>query len=426
MDAHNEPRHFLQGKTIFVAGGGVAGSAFVAGLRKLWDPAQKPPTVVVYDRDPRDVTHQRDAESYSLSISGYNEAGGLVALQKLGLVDDVFAHAISGLDGSGCFKIWGPDWRERLCMRRKPLHGLPTGSIRISRQHLRRVLNDVVEAWDRSRMQWESQCVSVRRLEDTGRMRVQIRKGAVGEAELMEEDCDLLVAADGANSKLRAWLRPQDKLQYTGAVLRGGLSRFDGGIPRPLGQDWGFIMSNTDVSCFVSPVDKNTVLWAVGHLERDPVPELDRSSDEDVQAVIARGRELGSHFQEPFQTIASRTDPKTVMCISARDKPSFSHDDPAAIPVVFIGDSNHALSPFAGFGANLALSDGWDLAEQLCRGSSLVEAVAAYDQISEPRARKILEGSHKSLRAGHSTGWRYWVFWAMLWVGQWISWLLAK
>lgn len=425
MDAHDETSHFLEGKTIIVAGGGVAGSAFVAGLRKLWDPALKPPTVVVYDRDSRDINLQRDAESYSLSLSGYSEAGGLVALQKLGLVDDAFAHAISGLDGSGCFKIWGPDWRERLCMRRKPLHGLPTGSVRISRKHLRRVLNDAVDAWNRSHIQWESQCLSVRKL-DTGRLRVQIRRGTGDEAELMEEDCDLLVAADGASSKLRAWLRPQDKLQYTGAVLRGGLSKLDGGIPSPLGQDWGFIMSNTGVSCFVSPVDKNTVLWAVGHLERDPTPELDRTSDEDVQAVIARGTELGSRFQEPFQTIASRTDPKTVMCINARDKPPFRHDDLDAMPVVFIGDSNHALSPFAGFGANLALSDGWDLAEQLCSGSSLAEAVAAYDQISEPRARKILKSSHKSLRAGHSTGWRYWMFWAMLWVGQWVGWLLGR
>ncbi|PNY23085.1 Uncharacterized protein TCAP_06966 [Tolypocladium capitatum] len=402
MGTHDEPRHFLQGKTIFVAGAGVAGSAFVAGLRKLWDPALKPPTVVVYDRDPQDITLRRDADSYSLSISGYSEAGGLVALQRLGLIDGVFAHAISGLDESGCFKIWGPDWQERLCMRRKPLHGLPTGSVRISRKNLRSVLNDAVDTWDRSRIQWGSQCVSARRLDDTGRFRVQIQRGEGGEAELTEEDCDLLVAADGTNSKLRAWLRPHDKLQYTGAVLRGGLSKFDGGIPNPLGQNWGFIMSNTGVSCFVSPVDENTVLWAVGHLERDPVPELDRSSDEDVQAVIARGRELGSHFQEPFQTIASRTDPKTVMCISATDKQPFCHDDLAAMPVVFIGDSNHALSPFAGFGANLALCDGWDLAEALCRASSLAEAVAAYDQISEPRARKILEGSHKSLRAGHS------------------------
>lgn len=177
------------------------------------------------------------------------------------------------------------------------------------------------------------------------------------------------MAADGANSKLRALLRPDDRLQYAGAVLRGGLSRFDAALPTPPGRDWGFVMSDTGVSFFLSPVDDQTVMWLVGHLERDPVPELGRGSEAPIgAAVVARARQLGSPFREPFQTIVSRTDPEAVTCINACDKAPFRHGDVAAMPVVFVGDSNHALSPFAGFGANLALADGWDLAEQLCLG----------------------------------------------------------
>lgn len=62
MDMDAETRHFLEGKTIVVAGAGVAGSALVIGLRKLWDPALKPPTIVVYDRDPCDPALCRAAE----------------------------------------------------------------------------------------------------------------------------------------------------------------------------------------------------------------------------------------------------------------------------------------------------------------------------------------------------------------------------
>ncbi|PHH85817.1 hypothetical protein CDD83_11134 [Cordyceps sp. RAO-2017] len=458
MDAGSaRPRHFLEGKTIFVAGAGIAGCAWVVALRKLWDPALKPPTVVVFDRDPGDASLRRDGENYTISLSGHSEDGGLVTLQKLGLADSVFGCAAAGVGpDAGAFKIWGPDWRERLTPSRRPLHGLPTASIRIARSQLRRLLSDAVDAWNQSRVQWESQCVSAEKLDD-GRVRVRIRRSkatgpAVGEGsgglrggeaeeEETQQDCDLLVAADGANSRLRALLRPDDGLQYAGAVLRGGLSRFDeGAVPSLPGRDWGFMLSGGGVSCFFSPVDDRTVFWAVGHPERDPAPELDRSGgardEAAARAVVDRARQLGAFFREPFASMVARTVPRTVLCINAHDKKPFRHDDsrgrgPNDPAVVFIGDSNHALSPFAGIGANLALADGWDLAEQLCRrgggeegelpGWSLAKAVAAYDDISVPRAAKVLEGSRQMLRASHSVGWRSWAFWLVLVVRDWLS-----
>lgn len=423
MAASNRAHHFLEGKTIFVAGSGVAGAAFVAGLYKLWNPEWKAPTIVVFDRDPAEEGLRRESENYSLSVSGHTEAGGLVALKKLGLIDQVLSSSVSGVDGSGCFKIWGPDWSEKIRAARPPLHGLPTASVRITRKNLRRVLGNATEGWQHSSVEWDSQCLSVARL-DSGRLSVRIRQKRGETTHTFTRECDLLVAADGASSKLRACLRPADGLNYTGATLRGGLSELKGGLPEPIRKDWGFVVSGSGVVGFVSPVDDHTVIWAVGTQEPGPLPELDRTSKQDVEAVISRGGQLGSQFEEPFQTIVSQTDPQTVMCISARDKLPFRHDQGAIkdLPVVFIGDSNHALSPFAGFGANLALSDAWDLAEQLCLRGSLPEAVAGYDELSEPRARKVAESARRSLRAGLSTGWRYWLFSFMLWIGSWVRW----
>ncbi|KAK7417821.1 hypothetical protein QQX98_004295 [Neonectria punicea] len=414
-------RHFLEGKTIIVAGGGVAGSAFVVGLRKIWKPEWKPPTIHIYDRDTQEVTAQR--ESYTLSLAGYDVAGGLLALRKLGLLDQILDKAVAGLDGIGAFKIWGPDWKEHVSFRHKPVDGLPASSIRIPRKDLRQVLHDGLGPNDT--MQWGAKCVSARRLED-GRIQVQVMRGSPGEETTTEEECDILIAADGASSKLRASLRPGDKLDFAGAVLRGGVSRFEDTLPKPLDQDWGFMLSGTGISCFFSPVDKNSIVWAVGNLEDTQVPGLDLRNTEQVQSVIDRGLELGSPLQEPFRTIVAHTDPKTVLSINARDKKPFAHEKLHKMPVVFIGDSNHAVSPFSGFGANLALADGWDLAEQLCKGGSLTEAIAAYDKLAVPRATKILKGSRARLKAGHSTGVQYWVFWLMLVVGKFMGWVLGR
>ncbi|GAO19353.1 hypothetical protein UVI_02043730 [Ustilaginoidea virens] len=367
--------HFLAGKSICVIGGGIAGLAFAVGFHKHWHHACKPPKVTVYDRDSPDPARWRQAESYTVSISGYSDAGGLLALQQLCLVDQVLAHAVTGLQGSGCFKIWGPGWREYLSVRRRPLGGLPTASIRIARKDLRTVLARSVESCENSSVVWHSYCSGVEKLA-SGRMRVHFQcRGSSSQV-----DCDLVIAADGASSEVRAALRPADRLEYVGAVLRGGLARFPDGVPEPVCQNWGFITSS-GVSCFLSPVDRNTVLWAVGHNQDQPARELSRSSTrQEQQAVIEEGARLGSPFREPFPTMVRLTDAQTAMCINGRDKAPFCHDDVAEVPVVYIGDSNHPMSPFAGFGANLALSDARDLAQQLSGAhGSIEEAVRAYD-----------------------------------------------
>jgi 2-polyprenyl-6-methoxyphenol hydroxylase-like FAD-dependent oxidoreductase len=77
--------------------------------------------------------------------------------------------------------------------------------------------------------------------------------------------------------------------------------------------------------------------------------------------------------------------------------------------VVFLGDANHAVTPFAGSGACLAMSDGWDLAEQLTKHEELDAALKAYDKLSVPRAKRILKFSHFTIQFGHGKGWWTWV-----------------
>lgn len=419
MATHTKPTHFLSGKSISVIGAGISGSAFVASLLSTWNHDLPPPNITVFDRDPTGTFERRGG--YSLSLLANDASGGLLALKKIGILDNVLRSSISGAAGDGMFKLWTANWKELVGRPHAPMDGLPTASVRIFRAEIRRLLLEAAQLDRDGAVQWNTQCLSVTKL-PSGCLAVQTRRE--DESEVRISECDLVIVADGANSKIRAHLRPNDTLEYAGAVMRMGVSRFSEAIPRQIGRDWGFVLSGTGVSCFVSPVGEKSLQWSVGHFEGQASTEIRDSHDEKL--VIQRACELASHISDPFPEIISRTDPNSVMCINAQDKLPFQHSSIEEMPVVFIGDSNHALSPFAGAGANLGLCDAWDLAEQFVKGSSLKCAVEAYDEISFPRATKVVTGARKMLRAGHSTGLRYLIFVFLLAISRLFRWILRR
>lgn len=359
----------------------MAGLSFATALRKLWPDAIPPPRVTIFERDTREDAVGR--QGYSISLAGHDSTGGLVALRDLGLLDEALKHAILGLENTGCFKIWDADGRDLMSVRPRPAKGLPTAVIRIARKHARQVLLQAVT----DEVRWGVAWVSATRLEN-GRVLVRV----AGENHDLGPDqsaveCDLLVVADGANSKIRAGLRPHDGLEYAGAVQIGGVAHFPDGIPAPVNENWGLqISGGRGVCCFYSPVDSYGVVWGLSFLESDPRPRRrDLDSAEAIRPVMEEARTNGSMLGQLFHTVVDATaDPAGVFSFPARDKKPFSHD-PDGTPIIFIGDSNHAVSPFAGYGASLALKDGWDLAQSLVSATGFKDAVQRYDAVSVSR-----------------------------------------
>ena len=248
----SQKNHFLSGKTIIIAGAGMAGLSFAIALRKQWDPSLEPPTIRIYDRDTREAAEGR--QGYSLSLAGYDETGGLYALKQLGLLDEILPHAVSGLSGNTSFKLWNPDWSQILSVRYKPAKGLPSAGIRIARKNLRKIL--IEEAEKGASIEWGTSCTFAKPLDD-GRVSVGVRHG--GDEAVLEE-CDFLVCADGSNSRLRGSLRPEDKLQYIGAVQLGGSAAFEK-LPEKVGMNWGVTLSNgSGVALFSSPIDETSLI----------------------------------------------------------------------------------------------------------------------------------------------------------------------
>ncbi|KAK9426889.1 hypothetical protein V1505DRAFT_120153 [Lipomyces doorenjongii] len=216
---------------------------------------------------------------------------------------------------------------------------------------------------------------------------------------------------DGANSRIRASFRPHDlKWEYAGATQIGGISYLPNGLPHPVHENYGLQMSSGEgVCCIYTPFDKETIGWALSPVEPEREAKTGPFTAEDLAALKREALKTGSMFSEPFRTVVQATDPATALIRPAKEKQPFLHDSRLR-GVVFIGDANHVLSPYEFVGANLALKDGWDLAEQNCRNVSMEAAVAAYDKLSVRHVEHTIKHSHEQIGFGHSTGFKWKVY----------------
>jgi 2-polyprenyl-6-methoxyphenol hydroxylase-like FAD-dependent oxidoreductase len=377
----------------------MAGVSFAIALRQRWPSTREPISITIYDRESKRGSPER--EGYSLSIRSDDLSGGMQALQKLGLLESLLKVSITGTRWDrGGFVLWDKNWVDLVKFNPRGFRSnLPAPSMRIARSVLRQGL---IDALPPDTIQWGKACTGVTQLPG-GALQVHLSSGEVRE-------CDILVAADGNNSKIRAAIRPDDKLSFAGAVCISASSRFPDGLPEPLKEDWGIVLGGGNgVGMFASPIDRESAVWSVSYLAPAPRQEMKQPIPQKyVDGLLQEALSLGSAIAQPYQLLVQATDPSTLMVFNARDKLPFAHTkkNRNGMPVVFIGDSNHAMSPFAGNGANMALMDGVELAEKICEAESLEAALTAYDALSMPRSRSAVRFSHFSIDLAHARGWK--------------------
>lgn len=327
--------HRLAGKHIIVAGAGIAGLAFVRGLDRSWLSEYGPkPRITVYERDPRALPPERG--NYSLGLRSDKASLGMQALQRLGLFDEVFGARTKGSELPPLIRDAQWNLISKMKVPATAPDGLPATHMRITRNTLRECLIRGVE--DDSEMIWEIGCNSAATMKD-GKVEVKLSNGTITE-------CDLLIAADGASSKLRTCLRPSDGLNYAGAVMVGGNATFPPGqVPARLQEGHGPLLGGDGHGLVIFHIDETTYVWFV--TRRSPTPRTPVKGDEALKMkdeIIAEALSEGKVFAEPFPTLIAHTDPSTLKIMNAQDKPPIAHSEDAANPsIVFVGDANHAV-----------------------------------------------------------------------------------
>ena len=309
---------FATGKKIIIAGAGISGLSFAVALRKRWeseDPSLCAPTITILERDTEDFGTQR--EGYSISIRSDSGSAGMQTLQKLGLLESLLEQNTSKIQGDpGAFCFWGLEWNTILRTNFRTPIGLPVPSMRIARNILRKTLLQSLSEEDH--IQWGKTCIATSRI-DNGKTGVYLSDDRILE-------CDILVAADGAKSKIRSSIRPDDELSFAGPVCLMGNAKFSGQVPSPCNKDWGRVLGGNGISLFVGPIDEHSAVWSLSYRASEPSEPLKQPlSLPKFEELIEGALERGEHFNEPYQTLVRATDPATLTLVNAMDKQPFTH-----------------------------------------------------------------------------------------------------
>ena len=393
----NDEKHYLSGKRIIVSGAGIGGLTFCIAfeqfLRQKSENLDPPPTLVVYERDPSFDAIGR--EGYSLSIRGDKLSGGMQIFQKLGILDQMIDESNPGSH----FTLFNNDFTPLMEIRSPPVEDLPQSSMRIARIKLREILLKNVSS--SIPIHWNCSVHSAKELEN-GNVLVSLSDGSEGE-------CDLLIVADGANSVIRRLLRPEHELHFAGAVVIAARTHSLEKLPSPLEKTFGGVIGGDGHFLFVAPNDRTSALWSVSYLSSTPrEPKSSATMNEDeIDEILSEAKERTKIFGEPMPTLFKETLRSSISVFNAKDLTPFNNTG----SVIFIGDAQHAMSPFAGNGANMAIMDGYQLAEQLIHSKDLITAIKSYDQSSIPRSASAIQMSHRSISMGHSQG-----VWKFIWV----------
>ncbi len=239
----------------------------------------------------------------------------------------------------------------------------------------------------------------------------------LGNANISEEEVDLLVGADGIYSFVRNKLFDSPPLNYLGVIVVLGIVQYD----HELLDQVIFESSNGTVRLFCMPFSSH---FSTSQSDTKVAPKPPTSCPVAVQTMwqlsfpmaIEKAKELSKNKQDLKMTILEKVKsfhspvPEMVACTDLENimgTPVFDFDP--LVPdvlrrvsrVTLIGDALHAMSPFKSQGANRAILDAMKLADKLSSShcDSVESAILSYERaISAKNQEKVMVSRQKVSR----------------------------
>lgn len=367
----------LKNKKIAIVGGGPGGLTLARILQ------MKNASVTVYERDAG-----KDARAQGATLDLHYESG-LRALREAGLMEAFKANYRPGAD-----KLRVMDKHANIVMEDEDRERGAAEYFRpeIDRGPLKQLL---LESLHPGTVVWNSHFASLARL-DNG-WQLMFRDGNTATA-------DIVVAADGANSKIRPYITPIKPFYAGLTVVEGAVYNSAAVIPdiHRLLQNGKIFAMGDDKSLIISSKGDGSLVFYTGcktdeHWSRDC--GIDFSDKAQVLAWFKTTfTGWAPLWNELFENASSPFIPRPQYCM-----PLDQTWEP--LPhLTMLGDAAHLMPPYAGEGVNMAMLDALELGQCLTNDAfpDTLAAITYYEQHMRERAAATAAMSLESTNVLHS------------------------
>ena len=370
----------IQNKSIAIVGGGPGGLT-LARLLQLQNLCVK-----VYERD-----LNKDVRVQGATLDLHEESG-LEALHKAGLIQQFYelyrpeAGKLRITDKYGNIKL---DDHES---------GEDNNRPEIDRGPLRKLL---LESLEPGTIVWDSHFVRMEK-ENNG-WRLHFRNNNTAYA-------DIVIAADGANSKIRTWLTTIQPVYSGITIVEGNLYNAAENAPElyKLVNGGKVFAFGDEQSLILSQKGDGSLAFYTGCKTAEDWVTKSRIDFSDKGQVLQWFRQAFGNWDALWLQLFNGE--KTRFVPRPQYHFPFNQQWKTQNNLTMLGDAAHRMPPYAGEGVNMAMQDALELGECLCSNEFLTieQAIHVYESRMLKRAAAVTQFTLESTAMLHSTdpfGW---------------------
>ena len=206
-------------------------------------------------------------------------------------------------------------------------------------------------------------------------------------------EADIVVGADGIHSVVRNSLFGADSPRFTGCICWRGMAPA-GAVPPEINIQDGALWMGPHGHVVHYPVRRGELLNIVAHFDSEAWTEESWTRECDASEPMSTYAEWNSELTRLYP------------CSERWYKWALYDRDPlerwSRGRATLLGDSAHAMLPYLGQGAAMAIEDAYALVAMIARQpEDLDGALAAYERIRAPRAKAAVLGSRARAKENH-------------------------